>query len=325
MQQFPFRAMNTKMELTLADMEEKTADLVTFAQNWFHHVEERFSRFLPESELSHLNRLAGERCMVSDTMLEVVHLAEMYRQMTHGIFDPLLLNALLKAGYTVSFEKLKQQNSLSGSDIPISVNQHRSIKIDNTMKSIELPEQIPMDLGGIVKSWAVQRLVSHFQKQLKVSRGIINAGGDLTVWNDSMHNDSPWIIGIENPWQENEELGQLILANGSIATSSKLGRHWETERGDMHHIIDPRTMEPSVSDVVQCTVTGQNIMDCEIWAKVICIMGSKDGIQILHETTGNYEALLFTTEQETHFYGTEESLRTHWMDLKLDHYHFGGF
>jgi thiamine biosynthesis lipoprotein len=324
MQHFPFRAMNTQLELTFVDMEEETAMLVTFAHNWFQHVEERFSRFLPESELSHLNRLAGECCMVSDTMLEVVHLAEMYRQLTQGIFDPLLLNALLNAGYSESYERLKQQNSISSSDIPITVDLNRNIKIDNTMKSIQLPERISMDLGGIVKSWAVQRLVHHFQKHFKVSRGIINAGGDLMVWNDSTSSNLPWIIGIENPWLESEELGRLVIVNGSIATSSKLGRRWETERGEMHHIIDPRTMEPSVSDVVQCTVTGQNIMDCEIWAKVICIMGSKDGMQLLHDTTDGYEALLFTTEKEIHFYGKEVSLQTQWMDLKIDHYHFGG-
>jgi thiamine biosynthesis lipoprotein len=324
LQQFSFKAMNSRIELTLSGREQETTALVTFAKKWFHHVEERFSRFLPESELSHLNRMAGECCMVSETMLEVVHLAEMYRQMTHGIFDPLQLNALLQAGYTESFEQLHERNTEYVRDIPLSKHQQNSIKIDNLMKSIQLPEQISMDLGGIVKSWAVQRLVRHFQKKLKVDKGIINAGGDLMVWKESFTNESPWVIGIENPWYEKEEIGQLVLSNGSIATSSKLGRLWENERGKMHHIIDPRTMAPSNSDVVQCTVTGKSIMDCEIWAKVICIMGSIDGIQLLNETTDDCEALLFTSEQETHFYGREESLQLHWHGLKIDHYHFGG-
>lgn len=83
-------------------------------------------------------------------------------------------------------------------------------------------------------------------------------------------------------------------------------------------------MAPSVSDVVQCTVTGLNLMDCEIWAKVICIMGSEAGIQLLRDHTDHYEALLFTSAHEIHFYGKEASLHTQWIDLKLDHSHYGG-
>jgi thiamine biosynthesis lipoprotein len=322
--QFLFRAMNTKVELTYWSLDEATAEIEAFTKNWFRYVEERFSRFLPESELSHLNRLAGDRCMVSETMLEVVHLAEMYRQLTNGIFDPLLLNALLHAGYTESFELLGGRNTVNPNVNLLDPTIKRTIKIDNTMKSIQLPEQITMDLGGIVKSWAVQRLANHFQKKLMVHRGIINAGGDLTVWNDSATTELPWIIGIENPWQQNEELGQLVLSNGSIATSSKLGRRWENGLGSMHHIIDPRTMAPSENDVVQCTVTGKNVIVCEIWAKVICIMGSSEGIDLLNEKTEDYEALIFTSQQETHYYGNKASLDAHWFELDIDRFHLGG-
>jgi FAD:protein FMN transferase len=322
--QYHFRAMNTKIELTLDGLQEENTHLVAFAIQWFRNVEERFSRFLPESELSHLNRLSGELCMVSDTMLEVVHLAEMYRQMTNGIFSPFLLNALLTAGYKESFELIKDGGSANASFTPILRDQESRIIIDNSMKSIHLPNQTEMDLGGIVKSWAVQRLASHYQKKLNVSKGIINAGGDLTVWNHPEENARPWIIGIENPWDETAEIGQLMLLNGSIATSSKLGRQWENERGKMHHIIDPRTMAPSNNDVVQCTVAGNNIIDCEIWAKVICILGCSEGIQLLNEKTDNYEALIFTSQQETHFYGEKESIQERWLELAIDHYHFGG-
>jgi FAD:protein FMN transferase len=279
--QYPFRAMNTNIELTLGGTEQANAHLVKFAIQWFRNIEERFSRFIPKSELSHLNLLAGERCMVSDAMLEVVNLTEMYWQITNGMFDPLLSNS------------------------------EKRIIIDNSMKSIQLPNQTEMDLGGIVKSWAVQCLASHYQKKLNVSKGIINAGGDLTVWNHSEENARPWIIGIENPWHATAEIGQLKLSNGSVATSRKLGRQWENDRGK----------KPSDNDVVQCTVAGNNIIDCEIWAMVICTMGCTEGIQFLNEKTDNYEALIFTSQQETHFYGNKASCHERWLELVIDHYH----
>jgi thiamine biosynthesis lipoprotein len=85
-------------------------------------------------------------------------------------------------------------------------------------------------------------------------------------------------------------------------------------------------MLPSDNDVVQCTVTGKNVVDCEIWAKVIPIMGLTAGLELLAEKTENYEALVFTSQKEAHFYGSEESLETQWLQLGIDHHHhLGGF
>ena len=104
---FSFGAMNTQVSCTfLCENEEHAADLERLTQQWFGHIENRFSRFLPESELSHLNLLAGERCMVSATMLELLTLADAYRQLTDGIFNPFILDTLLKCGYNESFERI---------------------------------------------------------------------------------------------------------------------------------------------------------------------------------------------------------------------------
>jgi thiamine biosynthesis lipoprotein len=322
---YRFKAMNTNIEIIFESREKDINHMQSFAFQWFANVEARFSRFKAESELNHLNRLAGESCMVSNTMLEVIHLAEMYRQMTDGLYDPLILNALIQVGYEESFECLKDKRIIIDSGNTTSNSgQRNQIKINNSMKSIQLPEQVKMDLSGIVKSWAVQRLANHYKNKLNVTRGIINAGGDLTVWGNSNEQTNPWIIGIEQPWQENEEIGQLLLFDGSVATSSKLGRNWSTQQGQMHHIIDPRTMLPSQSDVVQCTVTGKNAVECEIWAKVICILGCKDGLTMLADKTDSYEAILVTSQRETHFYGKKASLAIHSLDGVIDHYHYSG-
>jgi thiamine biosynthesis lipoprotein len=83
-------------------------------------------------------------------------------------------------------------------------------------------------------------------------------------------------------------------------------------------------MLPSNSDVVQCTVIGKNAVECEIWAKVICILGCEDGLSLFADKTDQYEALLFTSQRETHFYGKKESLAKHSLDRFIDHYHYSG-
>jgi thiamine biosynthesis lipoprotein len=323
--QYRFKAMNTQIEMMLHCSETNKQYIQSFALQWFETAEARFSRFKAASELNHLNRLAGENCMVSDMMLEVVNLAEMYRQNTEGSYEPLLLNALIQAGYDQSFENLNGNNGrIDSENKPSFTGESKPIIINNIMKSIQIPAQAKMDLGGIVKSWAVQRLANHCKNKLNVNRGLINAGGDLTVWDNSLDQDNPWIIGIEHPWRVKEEVGQLWLYNSSAATSSILGRNWLTKQGEKHHIIDPRTMQPSNSDVVQCTITGENAMDCEIWAKVICILGLEEGLSLFADRTDNYEAIVFTSQRQTHFYGKKASLAIHSLDGVIDYYHYSG-
>ncbi len=312
-----FRAMNTNIEAVLYGSDEDNHHEYKSIYNWFHKVEQTFSRFLPDSECSKLNLTSGKLCLVSEPMLEVLLLAEQYRAKTDGVFNIFLLNALQQAGYRESFERLNGERAdVSVEDGP-QAGIDEPIFIDAVMKSVRLPSGAKMDLGGIVKGWSVRRISEWLQHNRHITRGIVNAGGDLAVWGGAGES-GPWTVGIEHPWRQDEEIGLLSLYKGSAATSSTLGRQWQTERGAMHHLIDPRTMKPSQSDVVQCTVSGADVLECEIWAKVICITGSEDGIERLQRYTAGYEAVLFTKDRKVIFCGNKDSLAVKWGGLAAD-------
>src|SRR4051812_22178237 len=104
---FRFRAMNTGIACTVPCASEKEREQLELdAISWFRYVEERFSRFRPTSELVRLNERAGADCLVSSAMLEVLQLAETYRKLTDGAFDPFIHRALERSGYDRSFEQL---------------------------------------------------------------------------------------------------------------------------------------------------------------------------------------------------------------------------
>ncbi|MCK9912263.1 FAD:protein FMN transferase, partial [Microbacteriaceae bacterium K1510] len=71
----------------------------------------------------------------------------------------------------------------------------------------------------------------------------------------------------------------------------------------MHHLIDPRTMRPCNSDVMQCTVTGPSAVECEIWAKVVCILGSSAAIPLLLRNIPHCDALFISKVGDVHFVG----------------------
>lgn len=311
-----FRAMDTRIDLMYRTGKPAVSDVERLAIDWFQAAEARFSRFLANSELSQLNRVAGARCMVSEPMLEVLLLAEAYTKLTDGAFNPLILNALEHAGYQETFDLVKRRDEFLLDPEEIRVMDRAELSIDPIMRSIRIPAQSKLDLGGIVKSWATHGLAATLKDQL--AHGLVNAGGDLVAWGGHSPDGDPWVIGIENPWDPGADIGMIALLDGAAATSSKLGRQWPTSRGMMHHLIDPNSMRPSDSEVVQCTVVGPQVVACEIWAKTICIRGIKNGLSLLSRNAQPYEALLFTSDRRIHYYGSESSLGRAWHGLPID-------
>ena len=95
--------------------------------------------------------------------------------------------------------------------------------------TIELEPGTRLDLGGIGKGYAVDRVA-----ELLAVAGpcLVNAGGDLAVRGGS------WPVGVT------DEL-TLELTRGGIATSGRDRRRWIRNGEERHHLIDPATGLPA--------------------------------------------------------------------------------
>ena len=283
---FHFQTRESNIEMLLHCEENESTLIKKLAIDWFQSVEKRFSPYLADSEISLLNTLAGENCMVSSTMLEVLFLAETYQAITDGNYIPLL-----QKGTPMGLEKA-----------PASLKW----EIDPAMKSIKLPKHASIDLRGIENSWSIKRLAEYMQKNMSLDQGLILAGGDITVWGRGSQNLAPWVIGIQNPWNANAKLGAIAMPEGSLSTYSP---------------FEDKTSTPG-SDIVQCTVAGQDMVECQVWARILCTLGVEDGLTLLAKSTSVCEAVVLSTNQELHYFGREASLNRRWLDMHIDHYHF---
>ena len=100
-----FRAMNTSVMLA-AEGEGAIAGMYV-AKTFIDECEQRFSRFLPASELSDLNRSTGEWIQISDDLMDMLQLSMKYHIETNGIFDPSILSDLKQIGYDRSMDEIR--------------------------------------------------------------------------------------------------------------------------------------------------------------------------------------------------------------------------
>ena len=146
----------------------------------FTEWEQTLSRFLPDSELSRLNRRAGTPTAVSDLLYAVLATALTAAQASQGVYDPSLLDQLEQVGYDRTFD-----------DLPAVVGARfiapgepgggwRGIRVNPLSGYVSLPVCIKLDFGGIAKGMAVDAALEGL-RQSGVSSALVNAGGDLAV------------------------------------------------------------------------------------------------------------------------------------------------
>jgi thiamine biosynthesis lipoprotein len=172
------------------------SDLASAARARIDQLEARWSRFLPDSELSRLNRLPGRPVIVSnDTLTGVIAAVDAWKA-THGRFDPTVLPALVAAGYDRSFAILNQDHEANADAPPGAAPGCADIEIDAAVHSVTLPIGTQIDLGGIGKGLAADLVVDELL-DAGASGACVNIGGDLRVRGTAPGSDG-WIVGVEH-------------------------------------------------------------------------------------------------------------------------------
>ena len=273
-----FRAMNTSV--MLAAEGEGAIPGMYAAKTFIDECEQRFSRFLPASELSELNRSAGEWVQVSEDLMDMLKLSGKYFQETNGIFDPSILTDLKDIGYNRSMDEIRA----NGVSAPVSASKRtprstfEEISLDLTNRRVRLPRGMQIDLGGIAKGWIVEKaahLLHHYVDICGVS-----AGGDILFIGRPL-DGTEWDVYLEDPRSPTQTLAQLHIPSGAVATSSITKRTWRQGQLVRHHLIDPRTGEPADTDWLSVTVITSSIIDAEVYAKAILIGGEREASRLL--------------------------------------------
>jgi thiamine biosynthesis lipoprotein len=277
-----FRSMNTDVLVIVGSGDWTPAaaeSAIDRIESLFAEVESGLSRFRADSELSALNRAAGEPFVASPLLFEVVARSLDAARDSRGVFDPTVLGSLAAAGYDRSFELLRDVSDGSGGGgPPARACSWRDVRLDRRTRAILQPPGCGLDLGGIAKGWTVDRAVRLLLPDF--ASFAVDAGGDLFA-RGAQGDGSPWTVGVEDPRDPARDLAVLTVRDRAVATSSVARRRWVRDGRARHHLIDPRTGEPAAGDVLAATVVAASVARAEVLAKVALVLGAAAGRRFL--------------------------------------------
>jgi len=241
------------------------AELLSEAAREIATLERRWSRFLPDSEISILNRSNGTPVIVSAETFHVVQAAVDGATATDGRFDPTVHDAMLALGYGCTFDEMveaEQPGPLAANAAPGVTG----IEFDDAIHAVRLPPGVTLDLGGIGKGTAADIVSASVMR--RGARGVaVSIGGDVRVRGESP-SGSGWVFETGAPMAPFPPLD-----DGGVCTSSTGRRRWRTAHGDAHHIVDPRTGRSTVGPIASITVVGGSAQQAEVLTKAAIVAG----------------------------------------------------
>src|SRR5439155_2688856 len=118
-----------------------------------------------------------------------------------------------------------------------------------------------IDLGGVAKGWMADVLAAELGDNC-----LVNLGGDLFARGPGPSGEG-WPVALGGV--------TLQLRDQAAATSATRRRRWDMGGRIFHHLIDPRTGWPAVSDRVEVSVVAETALAAEVCAKTALLLGSQ--------------------------------------------------
>ena len=244
----------------------------------------RLTRFSATSELSRLNADARDEVPVGPTMTAVLDWARVAEARTDDRVDIAMLDARLAA------EEGRPAN------LPARVARRWSLGRTARGAVVRRQPGVRFDLDGVAKGWLADRALA-----LTTARtALVDADGDIAA---RLAPGAELHVGIADPRSDEELLGTVRLAGGTagrtfgLATSGTTVHAWWHAGELAHHLVDPSTGRPAVTDLVQATVLAATARDAEVLAKAAIIAGADSALTLL-DRPDVLGALLLTTRGE---------------------------
>ena len=282
-------AMDTVMNLTVYGKSVDQA--LSAAEAELYRLDARLARGTEGSAVYALNH---EGTVIDGEAAYLLRAGGLIAEAADGAFDPTVAELLDLWGFGsgAGEHRVPAQAEI---DAALSRLGAKHVHIDGEQVILDLPAQL--DLGGIAKGWAGQR-VREVLAENGIKSAVIDLGGDVALLG-SKPDGSNWRVAIKDPADEGVYLGILETEGDHfIMTSGVYERYFEESGVRYHHIIDPATGYPADSGVVSATVICEDGVWADALATACCVMGADAALALrerLAETMA-FDVILVTDD-----------------------------
>ncbi len=261
--------------LARCSSQELASDALSIARSEAERVERKFSRFREDNIIHRIHSAAGQPVELDEETSDLLDFAQNCWEASDGAFD--ITSGVLRRVWRFTPESTLPAQSEIDSILPLIGWDLLSWE----RPFLTLPPEMEIDLGGIGKEYAVDRVVA----ELNESPGdyLVNFGGDIRT--TSSEQGESWVVGIDSPTES--EPTAIKLERGALATSGDTHRfvlHKDVRYG---HVLDPRTGWPPPGAPRTTTVHAETCLEAGLLA-TLSILHGRGAAEFLRDQDVNH-------------------------------------
>jgi len=255
--------------------------ITTAALDEVDRIDALMSHYKPESPLSQINREAGQHPVrVEPELFRFLERCVRYSQQSEGAFD-ITVGPLMKAwGFFRGEGRIPWFFELWS--VLRNVG-YQHLRLDSTQRTIQFARSgMELDLGGIAKGYAVDRVVELLKEQ-QIERAFVSAGGS-TIYGLGAPPDSPgWEVKVQDPLAPHDSkksAATVLLKNQCLSVSGNYEKFFKVRGVTYSHIMDPRSGRP-VENMLSVAVITQTGTDGDALDNAFYVQGVEKGKALL--------------------------------------------
>lgn len=264
--------MNTVLTVTTynAKLAKKDKEAIS---NLLTELENKFSISTDNSIVNQLKK-TNVLFYNDDEIFFVLKKSKYFYEISEGNFD-ITIGKLVKTwGFYNEEYRLPSLYEIKKAVLEVGFN-----NLTFSSNYIQLNKNVWFDFGGILKGYAVEKVVSYL-KSKGYKTGIVNLGGNLKVFGEKP-DGTKWKIGIRDPRKIGEIFKVIELEpEESIATSGDYEKYFITNGVRYHHILNPKSGFPVANGVAGVSVITTNAMEADAYSTILFILGKEKGMNI---------------------------------------------
>ncbi|MCR4908313.1 MAG: FAD:protein FMN transferase [Lachnospiraceae bacterium] len=269
-----FFALDTFCTITVYDSADES--ILSDGEKLVKSCEKMLSATVSGSDVERINHAGGKSVRVSGETARVIEKALEYSRLTDGAFDitiyPVLSLWDFRSGDTKVPEDAALKEALRHVD-------YKNVFVSGNTVTLADPGA-GIELGGIAKGYICD-VLSDFLRERGVRSAIINLGGNVAAIGKRPDGEA-FRVGVKKPFGDgNETVTVLPCSDESVVSSGIDERYFIADGVLYHHILDPATGYPAVSELNAVSVMAERSVDADALSTCLFLLGKDEGEELL--------------------------------------------
>lgn len=225
---------------------QQKADQVRDELLYYHQLFDIYNEYEGIQNLKTVNDQAGVGPVVVDAVIiELLQDCKTYYELTDHRVN-VAMGSVLQLWHEARNAGIKDPSGAALPDEQALKEAAHHMDLDHVILDEEASTvyiadaEVQLDVGAIAKGWATQRVAESAPEGM-----LISVGGNVCATGPKPDNDGSWVIGIQDPDANDQNLHTIYVNQESVVTSGDYQRTYTVDGKSYHHIIDPDTQMPA--------------------------------------------------------------------------------